>query len=80
VFGSMLGRPDTIEQVQGSQFVNVLERERHDGDSLLWRGVVETAELYDLLARFLGPHRASEAFDRYAREHHTAIRCRPIPG
>ena len=71
VLGSMLGKPDTIEQVQGSQFVGVLERQRHDGDSLLWRGVVETAELYELLARFIGPHRASEAFDRYAREHHT---------
>jgi len=69
VFGSMLTRPDAIEQVQGSQFVNILERERHDGDSLLWRGVVETTELYDLLARFLGPSRASEAFDRYARDH-----------
>jgi Na+/proline symporter/nitrogen-specific signal transduction histidine kinase len=69
VFGSMLSRPDAIEQVQGSQFVNVLERERHDSDSLLWRGVVETAELYNLLARFLGPQRASEAFDRYAQEH-----------
>ncbi|MCC8997988.1 MAG: sensor histidine kinase [Candidatus Contendobacter sp.] len=71
VLGSMLGKPDTIEQVQGSQFVGVLERKRHDGDSLLWRGVVETAELYELLARFIGPHRASEAFDRYALEHHT---------
>ncbi|MBK8182735.1 MAG: histidine kinase [Candidatus Competibacteraceae bacterium] len=69
VFGSLLSKPDPIEQVQGSQFVNVLERERHDGDSLLWRGVVETAALYDLLARFLGPQRASEAFDRYAEQH-----------
>ncbi|KAB2936572.1 MAG: histidine kinase [Candidatus Contendobacter sp.] len=65
VFGSMLSRPNAIEQVQGSQFVNVLERERHDGDALLWRGVVDTAQLYDLLARFIGPQRASEAFDRY---------------
>ncbi len=68
VFGSLLSKPDPIEQVQGSQFVNVLERERHDGDSLLWRGVVETGALYDLLARFLGPQRATEAFDRYAEE------------
>lgn len=30
--------------------------------------MVETAELYDLLARFLGPARASEVFDRYARD------------
>ncbi|MFO1372821.1 MAG: sensor histidine kinase [Candidatus Competibacteraceae bacterium] len=68
VLGSLLARPGTIEQVQGSQFVNIYERERHDGDSLLWRGVMETAELYDLLARFLGPQRANEAFDRYANE------------
>lgn len=70
VFGSILSRPDAIEQVQGSQFVNVLERERHDGDSLLWRGVVETTDLYELLARFLGPQRASDAFDRYASDYH----------
>ncbi|CDI01478.1 Periplasmic sensor signal transduction histidine kinase [Candidatus Competibacter denitrificans Run_A_D11] len=69
VFGSLLSRPDPIEQVQGSQFVNVLEQDRHDGDSLLWRGVAETADLYDLLARFLGPQRASEAFDHYAHQH-----------
>ena len=68
VFGSILSKPDAIEQVQGSQFVNVLERERHDGDALLWRGVVDTAQLYDLLARFIGPQRASEAFDRYIDE------------
>ncbi|MDG4551945.1 MAG: ATP-binding protein [Candidatus Contendobacter sp.] len=65
VFGSVLSRPNAIEQVQGSQFVNVFERERHDGDALLWRGVVDTVQLHDLLARFIGPQRASEAFDRY---------------
>lgn len=69
VFGSLLTRPDPIEQIQASQFVNIFERERHDGDSLLWRGVAETTDLYDLLARFLGPQRASEAFDRYAQQH-----------
>ena len=68
VLGSILSKPDAIEQVQGSQFVNVFERERHDGDALLWRGVVDTAQLYDLLARFIGPQRASEAFDRYVDE------------
>ncbi len=68
VFGSLLTRPDPIEQIQASQFVNIFERERHDGDSLLWRGVAETTDLYDLLARFLGPQRASEAFDRYAQQ------------
>lgn len=68
VYGSLCSHPDPIEQVQGSQFVDIFKRERHDGDSLLWRGVVETADLYDLLARFLGPQRASEAFDRYAAE------------
>ncbi len=69
VFGSLLSQPDPIEQVQASQFVNVLEQDRHDGDALLWRGVVETAELHDLLARFIGPQRASEAFERYAQHY-----------
>ncbi|MBS1247444.1 MAG: histidine kinase [Proteobacteria bacterium] len=70
VFGSTLSKPDAIEQVQGSQFVNVFERERHDGDALLWRGVVDTAQLYELLARFIGPQRASEAFESYIQENH----------
>ena len=69
VFGSLLTQPDPIEQVQASQFVNVLEQDRHDGDALLWRGVVETAELHELLARFIGQQRADEAFDRYAQQH-----------
>ncbi len=69
VFGSLLSRPDPIEQVQGSQFVDIFKRDRHDGDSLLWRGVVDTADLYDLLSRFLGQQRAREAFDSYAEEH-----------
>jgi len=69
VAGSLFGRQDAMEQVQGSQFVNVFERDRHDGDSLLWRGIAETAELHDLLARFIGRQRADEAFNRYAKEH-----------
>ena len=69
VAGSLIGRQDPMEQVQGSQFVNIFERDRHDGDSLLWRGVAETAELHDLLARFLGRQRADDAFTPYAREH-----------
>ena len=69
VVGSLLGRQDAMEQVQGSQFVDVFERERHDGDSLLWRGIVETEELHALLARFIGRQRANAAFDRYARSH-----------
>ncbi len=69
VAGSLLGRQDPMEQVQGSQFVNIFERDRHDGDSLLWRGVAETAELHDLLARFLGRQRADDAFNRYAQDH-----------
>ncbi len=69
VLGSLCSRQDAMEQVQGSQFVDIFERERHDGDSLLWRGVVETAELHDLLARFIGPQRADRAFQDYARQH-----------
>jgi len=69
VLCSLIGRQDAIEQVQGSQFVNVFELDRHDGDSLLWRGVAETAQLYDLLARFIGPQQADKAFASYARGH-----------
>lgn len=69
VLGSLLGRQDAMEQVQGSQFVDIFQRDRHDGDSLLWRGVVETAELHSLLARFIGRQRADKAFNDYARNH-----------
>lgn len=69
VLGSLLSRQDAMEQVQGSQFVDVFERDRHDGDALLWRGVVETQELHNLLARFIGRQRADKAFSDYARQH-----------
>lgn len=69
VLGSLVGRQDAMEQVQGSQFVDVFERARHDGDSLLWRGVVETEELHNLLARFIGRQQADKAFNDYARQH-----------
>lgn len=69
VFFSLFGRQDAIEQVQGSQFVDIFQRDRHDGDSLLWRGVVETTQLYELLARFIGPQQADRAFNNYIREH-----------
>lgn len=68
ILGSLLGRQDAMEQVQGSQFVDIFHRDRHDGDSLLWRGVVETAELNNLLARFIGRQRADKAFNDYARK------------
>jgi Na+/proline symporter/nitrogen-specific signal transduction histidine kinase len=68
VLGSLLSRQDAMEQVQGSQFVDIFHRDRHDGDSLLWRGVVETGELNNLLARFIGRQRADKAFNDYARK------------
>lgn len=72
VLGSLLSRQDAMEQVQGSQFVEVFDRDRHDGEALLWRGVVETSELHNLLARFIGRQRADRAFTDYAREHGAA--------
>jgi Na+/proline symporter/nitrogen-specific signal transduction histidine kinase len=69
VLGSLFGHQDAIEQVQASQFVSIFERDRHDRDSLIWRGVAETRELHDLLARFIGRARADEAFAGYARDH-----------
>jgi Na+/proline symporter/nitrogen-specific signal transduction histidine kinase len=68
LLGSVLGRQDAIEQVQASQLVDVFERDRHDGDSLLWRGIVEAQELRDLLARFIGPRQADKAFADYAHD------------
>jgi signal transduction histidine kinase len=65
VGGSLLGRPDAVQQVQASRFVDVFAKERHLGGAVLWRGSVEVAELHDLVARFLGRDRATRTFTEF---------------
>lgn len=57
-----------IEQRQAALFVDVF-RGTPAGDGVrTWRGTTAIGELRQLLARFLGPDRAAEAFAGYARE------------
>ncbi|HYM64486.1 MAG TPA: ATP-binding protein, partial [Gaiellaceae bacterium] len=63
---SLFSRRSAAEHGQAALFVDVF-RERGQG-SRFWRGSAAVADLESLLARFLGPQRASEALLEYARE------------
>ncbi len=69
VFGSLLSRPDAVQQVQASRFVDVFEQDRHVGGSVLWRGTADITELRELVTRFLGSDRANRAFSEYTHQH-----------
>lgn len=65
---SLVSRPSALEHRQAILFVDVFRRQR--GAYLYWRGTASAAGLQDLVGRFLGPERAQEEFERFAREHH----------
>jgi len=66
---SLFSRRDSIERVQAALFCDVFQRERIGGEHFFWRGSATMAELQTLVARFLGPHLAQQAFSRYERDH-----------
>ncbi len=66
LFVSLLRSPNAAETAQAKLFVDALKHERPVGAGL-WRGSAEVGELIDLTGRFLGPERARQAFDAYAR-------------
>lgn len=74
---SLLSRPSALEHRQAILFVDVFRRDRRA--SLYWRGTASPQELQTLVGRFLGPERAAEAFQAFARSrgHDTAA---PLPG
>ena len=55
------------EHRQASLFVDVFKRSGEAGGARFWRGTASAPELFDLLARFLGPVSAEAAFQDYAR-------------
>ncbi|HQR53469.1 MAG TPA: sensor histidine kinase [Burkholderiales bacterium] len=65
---SLLGRQSVEEHRQASLFVDALDRNANSEWARLWRGTASVAALEELLGRFLGPARAHEAFDAYARQ------------
>jgi Na+/proline symporter/nitrogen-specific signal transduction histidine kinase len=69
VLVSLLSRQSASERIQASLFVDVLSQgERTE----FWRGTASAASLQTLVGRFLGPLRAAELFDGYARAHGAA--------
>lgn len=63
---SLVTRPTALEHRQAILFVDVFRRDR--SASLYWRGTASATELQTLVGRFLGPERAAEAFQVFARE------------
>ena len=64
---SLAASPSPAEQRQASLFVDVFRLSGETGGAHFWRGTASTSELYNLLARFLGPTMADGAFAEYAR-------------
>jgi len=64
---SLLRQPDAREAKQATLFV--LDPERAREHDQLWRGTANVNDLFELNSRFLGPVRAREAFDEYAKRH-----------
>ncbi|MBI4293666.1 MAG: histidine kinase [Betaproteobacteria bacterium] len=55
------------EHRQASLFVDVFKRSGESGGARFWRGTASAPELFDLLARFVGPASAEAVFQDYAR-------------
>jgi Na+/proline symporter/signal transduction histidine kinase len=66
---SLLRQPRAAEHSQANLFVDVLKHSSPLSRSRFWRGSASVDDLVGLLARFLGPRRAEDAFASYARAH-----------
>ncbi|MEO8384564.1 MAG: sensor histidine kinase [Betaproteobacteria bacterium] len=65
VLVSLLSRQSAAERIQATLFVDVLSQ---TGERTgFWRGTASASSLQTLVGRFLGPARAAELFDGYAR-------------
>ena len=62
---SLFKQPDARETRQATLFV--LDPDRAREQDQLWRGTANVGDLFDLNSRFLGPERAREAFEDYAK-------------
>jgi len=65
VFVSIVGRQSAVEHSQATLFVDVFTQTGERGGH--WRPTTSASALQTLLARFLGPNRAAELFQGYAR-------------
>jgi Na+/proline symporter/signal transduction histidine kinase len=64
---SLAGEPDVREKNQAAQFVDVFQHTHGVERSQIWRGSASVEDLLTLTGRFLGPGRAREGFQTYAR-------------
>ena len=65
VLVSLVSRQSAAERIQATLFVDVLSQ---TGERTgFWRGTASAASLQTLVGRFLGPVRAADLFDTYAR-------------
>jgi Na+/proline symporter/nitrogen-specific signal transduction histidine kinase len=64
---SLSGRASAAETGQAVLFVDVFRHTQGLERSQIWRGSASVQELLPLIGRFLGPARAREAFQAYAR-------------
>jgi signal transduction histidine kinase len=64
---SLAQRPSAAEHGQATVFVDALSQSGATAGPRLWRGSASVHDLLALLGRFLGPERAREAFESYAR-------------
>ena len=64
---SLLRQPNVREAGQATLFVDAFRAAQTPNGARFWRGSAEVRDLLPLIGRFLGPERAYEAFNQYAR-------------
>jgi Na+/proline symporter/nitrogen-specific signal transduction histidine kinase len=67
---SLLTAQGAVERSQATLFVDVFKHSDASAGALFWRGGVSVQELRGLLSRFLGPEKAGEVLESYARQRH----------
>jgi Na+/proline symporter/nitrogen-specific signal transduction histidine kinase len=65
---SLLQAPSAEEQQQAALFVDVFKRPAGAVGARAWRGSAPSADLFNLLARFVGLKAASDAFAEFSRK------------
>jgi Na+/proline symporter/signal transduction histidine kinase len=67
---SLSSSQSAVERSQSTLFVDVFKHSEAGTGALFWRGGVSVHELRDLLSRFLGPEKAGDVLESYARQRH----------
>ncbi len=69
---SLMRQPNAREAWQATLFVDVFRSRQGAIGARFWRGGAQVGDLLPLIGRFLGPARAREAFEDYARRRSVA--------